>query len=113
MIYRTRDGHANHYSTNTALIEYKIQLLMLSYVSNIVFIFFIAGAMTEIRDEIGSITVFLWEFVVCLRSFLLCVFVLFSLLFWYSIFSFLNALYRHVVFYVCHTMTALEELNQG
>jgi hypothetical protein len=102
MIYRTRDGHANHYSINTALIVYKIQLLMLSYVSTIIFIFFMAGAMTEVRDEIGSITVFLWEFVVCLRSFLLCVCVLFSLLFLYSIFSFLYALYRHVVFYVCH-----------
>jgi hypothetical protein len=57
---------------------------MLSYASNIVFIFFMTGAMTEIRDEIRLITGCLWEFVVCLRS-LLCVCVIFSLLFLYSI----------------------------
>jgi hypothetical protein len=78
---RTRDGHANHYSINTALIVYKIQLLMLSYVSNIVFIFFMAGAMTEIRDEIRSITIFLWEFLVCLRSFIVCLWYFFIVVF--------------------------------
>ena len=60
---------------------------MLSYASNIVFIFFMAGSMTEIRDEIRSITVILWEFVVCLRSFIVCL-CYFVLLFLHSIFSF-------------------------
>ena len=49
---------------------------MLSYVSNIVFIFFMAGAMTEIRDEIRSITVFFMG-VRGLLTLLYCVFVVF------------------------------------
>ena len=71
-----------------------------------------AGAMTEIRDEICSISVFYgssWSVYVLL----LCVCVSFLLLFLYLIYSFLYALCGHFVFYVCHKMTALEEFNPG
>ena len=66
---------------------------MLSYVSNIVFIFFMAGAMTEIRDEIRSITVFLWEFVVCLRSFIVCLCYFFIVVFVFNLFFFICSLW--------------------
>jgi hypothetical protein len=70
-----------------------------------------AGAMTEIKDEIRSNTIVVMG-IRGLFTFLYCVCVIFLLLFLYSIFSFLYALYGHFVFYICHKMNALEEFNR-
>ena len=78
----------------------------MSYVSNVSFfklIFIMAGAMIEIRDD-GSF----WS----VNVLLLCVCVIFVLLFVHSIFSFLYALYGHLVSDVCYKMAIVEEFNQ-
>ena len=79
---------------------------MMSYVSNVSFfklIFIMAGAMIEIRDD-GSF----WS----VNVLLLCVCVIFVLLFVHSIFPFLYALYGHFLSDVCHKMAIVGEFNQ-
>jgi hypothetical protein len=49
-----------------------------------------AGAMTEIRDDICSISVVVFE----------------------TVLIFLYSLWENLLFYVCHKMTVLEELNR-